>query len=147
MALNVEFFRAPVEKVFRVLADGWRYADWVVGARRVRSVDDGFPAVGSRLHHSVGVGPLSLRDDTEVVELEWPKRIVLHARARPSGTARVTLTLKEAAGGTVVQMQEHPVRGIAARLDSAVMDLTIWARNLRSLRRLRRIVENAPAPA
>lgn len=147
MAHNVEFFRAPIETVFRVLADGWRYADWVVGAQRVRAVDDGFPSVGTKIHHTAGVGPLKLKDNTEVVDLEWPKKLVFHARARPTGVARVTMTLQEAAGGTVVQMHEFPVRGLAAKLDSIALDLTIWARNVRSLRRLRRIVENVAAPA
>lgn len=146
MARTIEYFRAPIDTVFRVLADGWRYADWVVGAKRIRAVDEGFPSVGARIHHTLGVGPLKLRDDTEVVELDRPRRLVLHARARPTGVARVTMTLQEAAGGTVVTMEERPVRGLAARLDGALLDLAIWARNVRSLRRLRRIVEQT-APA
>ena len=30
---------APAEAVWAVLADGWLYASWVVGASRVREVD------------------------------------------------------------------------------------------------------------
>ncbi len=30
---------APAAAVWGVLADGWLYANWVVGASRVRSVD------------------------------------------------------------------------------------------------------------
>ena len=34
--------------IFAVLADGWSYAGWVVGAAHIRGVDDGWPAVGAR---------------------------------------------------------------------------------------------------
>lgn len=38
---------APAEAVWSVLADGWSYANWVVGAARVRDVDPGWPAQGT----------------------------------------------------------------------------------------------------
>ncbi len=38
---------APAEAVWSVLADGWSYANWVVGAARVRDVDPGWPAQGA----------------------------------------------------------------------------------------------------
>ncbi len=43
--------------VFSVLADGWLYSGWVVGASRIRAVDEQWPAVGSKIHHSVGSWP------------------------------------------------------------------------------------------
>ena len=39
---------APAEAVWAVLADGWQYATWVVGASRVRAVDAGWPRAGTR---------------------------------------------------------------------------------------------------
>ena len=53
------------EKVWEVLADGWLYPVWVVGASRMREVDDHWPAEGAKLHHSVGTWP-ALLDDTTV---------------------------------------------------------------------------------
>ncbi len=50
---------ATPEQVWSVLADGWLYALFVVGAARMRDVDEGWPAVGTKLHHSVGSGPCS----------------------------------------------------------------------------------------
>ena len=58
--------------VFAVLADGWLYPTWVVGASRMRDVDDRWPEPGSRLHHSVGAWPALLDDITE--SLEWQPR-------------------------------------------------------------------------
>ena len=61
---------APPAEVFATLADGWTYPLWVVGAAHMRAVDPAFPAVGSKLHHSVGLWPLLIEDTTEVVEME-----------------------------------------------------------------------------
>jgi hypothetical protein len=43
------------EQVFAVLRDSWTYPVWVVGASRMRDVDDGWPAPGTKLHHSFGI--------------------------------------------------------------------------------------------
>jgi hypothetical protein len=42
------------EDVFAVLADGWLFLVWVVGASLRRDVDDTWPAEGSELQHSFG---------------------------------------------------------------------------------------------
>ena len=39
-----------------MLSDGWSYATWVVGAARIRDVDDGWPTVGTKIHHPSGSG-------------------------------------------------------------------------------------------
>ena len=74
--------------VWAVLADGWLYALWVVGAARMREVDDSWPAVGARLHHSVGTWPMLVDDTTSVLEVEPGRRLKLRARAWPAGEAR-----------------------------------------------------------
>jgi len=38
-----------VDQVFDILADGWLYPVWVVGASHLRDVDTGWPQPGSRL--------------------------------------------------------------------------------------------------
>ena len=58
------------QRVWDVLADGWLYPLWVVGASRMREVDDSWPAVGAQLHHSVGVWPALLDDNTEVTDCD-----------------------------------------------------------------------------
>ena len=81
-------FNASAQDVFAVLADADRYGDWVVGSSAVRDADDGFPAVGTRFHHRVGVGPLKIDDHTEVLDVAPPLLLVLRANARPFGIAR-----------------------------------------------------------
>ncbi len=47
MAENTRLVHATPEQVWEVLCDGWVYPVWVVGASRMREVDDSWPAVGS----------------------------------------------------------------------------------------------------
>jgi uncharacterized protein YndB with AHSA1/START domain len=134
-------FRSPPEDVFAVLADGWRYADWVVGAKRVRAVDDSWPAPGSRFHHEVGIGPLTLKDPSKLLDLDPPRQVVLEVRAWPAGKARVTITISPRDGGSEVLMEEVPTGGPAATLDSWPLRRLTMVRNVESLKRLRRIVD------
>ena len=85
--------------VFAVLADGWLYSNWVVGTSHMRAVEANWPAAGSRLHHAAGVWPAVARDESVVEELEPNHRLVLTAKVRPFGEARVVIEL-EASGET-----------------------------------------------
>ena len=102
VSTNTRVMQATPEQVWEVLADGWLYPLWVVGASRMREVDDEWPAPGARLHHSVGTWPLLLDDETEVVESVPGTRLVLHAHAWPSGRATVTLRLNPLGAETEV---------------------------------------------
>ena len=86
--------------VWKALADADTYGDWVVGSKRIRSADAAWPAPGSRFHHTVGVGPLSIDDHTESLEAHPPTLLRMRAKARPFGTAQVTLELTPSDGGT-----------------------------------------------
>ena len=68
MATNTRAMRCTPDDVFRVLANGWHYPAWVVGASRMRDVDNSWPAPGTKLHHSFGIWPLVIDDTTEVLE-------------------------------------------------------------------------------
>lgn len=70
---------APASAVWATLADGWLYASWVVGASRVREVDSSWPGVGSRIHHSVGLWPALINDESVVVESVPNQRLHLTA--------------------------------------------------------------------
>ncbi len=139
---------APRSEVWAVLADGWVYPGWVVGASRMRAVAADYPAVGSALHHSVGSWPALLDDETRVVECEEGRRLVLEAKARPAGTAWVTLELSDAAGGsTDVEMREDVSGGPGLLMPKPVRQALIVKRNTETLLRLALLVERATAPA
>jgi uncharacterized protein YndB with AHSA1/START domain len=128
---------APLEKVWAVLADGWTYSSWVVGASHVRAVDQGWPGFGNRVHHTVGPWPLTLNDTTEVVGVEPGRFIELDARLWPAGAARVRLDLSRIdEGRTKVVMSEQVVRGPAKFLPKPVQAALLIPRNRESLSRL-----------
>jgi uncharacterized protein YndB with AHSA1/START domain len=125
------------ERVFDVLSDPRSYAYWVVGAHKIRDVDDGWPAPGTRLHHRVGVGPLKVDDNTEVVECVPPTRLVLQARTRPFGAFRISIGLEPwGDGGTRVTMDEGPGGPVSKLLHNRLVDLALDVRNILSLNRL-----------
>lgn len=128
-------------QVWSVLADGWLYPLFVVGASRMRDVDETWPAVGSRLHHSVGTWPLLIDDTTEVLEVEEDRRIVLKARGWPAGEARVEISLRPTADATVVTIVENATAGPGALVPKPVQDVQLHVRNKEALRRLAFVVE------
>ena len=144
MAVTETFIDAPPERVFSVLADYRAYAEWVVGSRRMRGADPGFPAAGTRFYHQVGAGPLHLNDHTKVEEVEPPRRLVLRARARPLGTAIVDLRLEPVESGTKVVMREDPGDPLSALVFMPLTHLLVRGRNVESLRRLKELAEHRP---
>ena len=141
MSRNVRVLRCPPEDVFRVLADGWVYPSWVVGASRMRSVDSGWPAVGARLHHSFGVWPALIDDDTVLEAWEPPHRAVMRAKGWPIGEARVAVQVKRRRGGCVVRIQEEPVAGPGRFVPRPLMDAMLHWRNAETLQRLAYLAE------
>lgn len=134
-AVSVTITASPAQ-VWSVLADGWSYAGWVVGASRIRRVDGPWPAVGSRVHHSVGSWPLLLDDETEVLECDPSRRLVLQARGRPFGEARVRLELEPKGDGCTVSILEDATDGPGRLIPKPLRQLAIVPRNRESLRRL-----------
>ena len=128
-------------RVFAVLRDGWTYPVWVVGASRMRSVDEGWPAPGTKLHHSFGVWPLLLNDTTEVLELDPGHRLVLEAGGWPIGNARVEITVETAADGCLVSMAEDVSDGPTRLVPQPVRVAGIDVRNRETLRRLALLAE------
>ena len=135
------FVEAPPERVFDVLSDTSSYGHWVVGSKHIRGEEGGWPAPGSRFHHTVGVGPLTVRDHTSVEESQRPRRLVLRAKFRPMGIARIALDLEPEGRGTRVRMREHPLGGPMARIWNRAADALVHARNVESLRRLKSLAE------
>jgi uncharacterized protein YndB with AHSA1/START domain len=146
-AINHVHIAAPPSAVFATLATTDRYADWVVGASDIRDADAGWPAPGTRFHHTQGIPHVGLKDTTEVLESEAPRRLVLEVRARPLIVARVTLDLLGDANGTRLTMTESPTGGWLARVDGRLLDRLIQLRNAEALRRLRRLCEGRSALA
>lgn len=141
MSTTSRTIAATPEQVWSVLADGWLYPLFVVGAARMRDVDETWPAVGARLHHSVGAWPLMIDDTTEVLEVEEDTRILMLARGWPAGQAHVEITLRPEGPSTVVTMVEQATGGPGALIPRPIQDVQLHARNLEALQRLAYVVE------
>ena len=141
MSTNVRAMNCSPEDVFAVLADGWLFPTWVVGASRMRDVDAAWPEVGSKLQHSFGVWPALINDETTVLEYDPPRRMVIQPKGWPIGEARVTLEVKRRPEGCVVRITEEAVEGPGAFVPKPVLDVPLFVRNIETLRRLAYIAE------
>ncbi|MFI5250782.1 MAG: SRPBCC family protein [Gemmatimonadales bacterium] len=136
MSVLIRRLDCTPEQVFAVLADAWVYPTWVVGASRLRAADPGWPRAGCKLHHSIGVWPLVLNDETRVDVWDAPRRMVLEAKTRPFGSERVIIEAKPRGSGCVVRMEEFVLSGPLKLIPTPLMDLALDIRNRETLRRL-----------
>lgn len=124
------------ERVFAVLADGWSYASWVVGASHIRDVDDGWPAAGTRIHHQVGPWPLHVKDVTWVHAVVPGRMLELHAKAWPLGEATVRLDLEPVDAVTRVTLTYELTAGPGRFVPRPVQSFLLGPRSVEMLSRL-----------
>ncbi|NQX12464.1 SRPBCC family protein [Microbacteriaceae bacterium VKM Ac-2855] len=141
MAVNTRVINASPEQIFAVLADGWLFPAWVVGASRMRAVDANWPHVGSHLQHSFGAWPLVLDDTTTSLQWNPPHRFVIRPKGWPLGEAEVTLEVKPHRRGTLVRMAEDAVQGPGTLVPKPAMWLLLRIRNHEALKRLGYLAE------
>ncbi len=141
MSTNVRVLRCSPEAVFRVLADGWLFPSWVVGASRMRDVDESWPQPGSQLHHSFGVWPVLIDDGTRAIEWNPPHRMMMRPKGWPLGEAQVTIDVKPRGAGCVVRLQEEAVAGPGRFIPTPVLDALLAWRNTETLHRLAYLAE------
>ncbi|GIM64663.1 polyketide cyclase [Planomonospora venezuelensis] len=141
MSTTTRTVSATPEQVWEVLSDGWLYPLFVVGASRMREVDDSWPGVGSRLHHSVGSWPVLIDDTTEVLEVDEGRRLLLKARGWPAGEAHVEISLRPDGDATVVTMVEDATSGPGVLVPKPLRDAQLHWRNVEALQRLAFVVE------
>lgn len=142
MSTTSRSIAATPAQVWSVLADGWVYPVFVVGASRMRDVDETWPAVGAKLHHSVGSWPALINDNTEVLEVEEERRLVLRVRAWPAGEGTVEFLLEPSGGRTKVTILEDAHKGPALLVPKPARDVQLHWRNTETLRRLAYLAEN-----
>ncbi|MDR6505184.1 SRPBCC family protein [Arthrobacter oryzae] len=136
MATVSKVFLTPPADVWKVIADGWLYSGWVVGASRIRDVDALWPAADAVLHHSVGAWPLLINDKTTVKASDPEKSIELIARGWPLGEAKVVVTLEPAETGCKVSIAEDAIKGPGLLIPKFIRDPLISVRNTETLNRL-----------
>ena len=141
MSSQARIVKAPPTAVWEILADGWLYPLWVVGASRIRDVDPSWPEPGSQIAHSVGAWPMLIDDTTEVTECRPGQLLALRARAWPAGEAAVEIRLSGSGSDTEVTIKEDAVTGPGVLVPKPVRDVTLNKRNAEALRRLAYLAE------
>jgi hypothetical protein len=136
MSTVSRLFNSPADVVWKVIADGWLYSGWVVGASRIRAVDAHWPEAGSRLHHSVGAWPMVINDSTRVAAVEPGRSLELVARGWPLGEAKVVITLEDLGTQCRVTIAEDAIRGPGKLVPKTLRDPLIDVRNRETLNRL-----------
>lgn len=142
MAHNELLVHAPVEAVFAVLCDARAYQDFVVGSKKVRRFDPAWPEPGSELHHTVGVGPLGLRDKTTSVSCGEPTDLVVRPHVRPFVVTETHFHLEPRGGATLLAVDEHAVAGPLRPVWPGPLDGMMSLRNRLVLRRIARLAED-----
>lgn len=144
-SVRTRTLQATPEVVWEILADGWLYPLWVVGASRMREVESQWPATGSRIHHSIGSWPVLVDDETEVLDCREGERLVLQARVRPWGEARIEVGLTpRGPDQTEVTLEEDVVEGLTSWVPFPLRHAMLAWRNAESLRRLAFLAERRP---
>jgi hypothetical protein len=138
---------ATRQQVWDVVADGWTYSQWVVGNTRMRAVDPGWPVPGSKIHHTVGVWPLLLNDETEVESSTPLELLILLAKGRPLGGARIVLRLFDIQDGCRIEMAEVPVGAPLNLVPRRLALAAAYPRNRECLARLAALAERRTRPA
>jgi uncharacterized protein YndB with AHSA1/START domain len=141
MSVNEINVDAPPQAVWDVLADPPSYEEWVVGNKAIRDYDRTWPAPGTEFHHTLGFGPVAVKDKTVALEAHPPRRLAMNVRALPVGHGIVTFELQESGSGTLVRMEEHAAGG-PMKLLWPVFDPLVRLRNAETLRRLKRLAES-----
>ncbi len=124
-----------------MLGDADQYQKWVVGTRETHESEGHWPEVGTTLRYAIGRGPLTVQGHTIVRVHEPPERLELEASAGRLGTARIAIRVTPWGEGTLITMDEHPLRGAVARLHTAPVDVALQLRHRLMLSRLRSVVE------
>lgn len=143
MATNRRTLSCAPEHVFAVLANGWLYPSWVVGASRMRDVAPSWPSVDAKLHHSFGVWPVLIDDTTSLLEWDPPRHAKLKARGWPAGSAHVVIDVVPDPIGCRVSIAEDAVEGPGLLLPKPIRDAAMLVRNRETLQRLAYLAEGA----
>lgn len=133
--------------VFDVVADPTTYPLWLVGSKAIDHVDAHWPDVGTKFHHRIGFGPLTVPGSSTVLEVEPPRRLRLGAGMGPFGEVDVDLSIHPCEAGSRVEIAETPRRGLARVVRQMVrpaVHLALWGRNAVSLSALQEVVETTP---
>ncbi|MEU5700717.1 SRPBCC family protein [Streptomyces aurantiacus] len=142
MAVRHRLIKKTPREVWAVMADGTRYADWVVGTSSSYPVRGQWPQVDSAIGYEVRLGSLCFTNETVVRACDEGHELELEAHAGPLGTARIAIELRPWGEYTLVVIDEHPLQGVGGFLHNMGVEALIQLRHRPMLKRLADVCEN-----
>jgi uncharacterized protein YndB with AHSA1/START domain len=142
VAVRHRLIQASPQDVWAVLADGERYAEWVVGTSEATPDRGNWPELGSTIRYEVNLGPVTLTNETVVRRCEKGSALELEAKAGKLGTARIAIELRPWGSDTLVIVDEHPLRGPGGMVHNTGLELLIHLRHRAMLARLAKLCES-----
>ena len=156
MAVRHRLIKVSPRTVWDVLADGSRYAEWVVGTSSSEPVRGQWPQVGSAIAYEIRVGPVRLGNETVVRYCEEGVELGLEGglglvdefanRAGVLGTARISVELRPWGPYCLVITDEHPLQGVGGKLHNVGVEAVLQLRHRTLLARLARLCEAEGTP-
>ncbi|MEW2547238.1 SRPBCC family protein [Streptomyces sp. NPDC047002] len=144
MALRHHYIDRGRDAVWAVLSDPCRFGEWVVGTASSAPAGGDWPETGSSLHYTVRLGTKEFQGTTVVRRHEPPGILELEAHAGPLGTARIAFDIRDWGDGTLLILDEHPLRGIGGRAHNGLVDRFVQLRHRHMLNRLGCAAEAEP---
>ncbi|MYW46317.1 SRPBCC family protein [Streptomyces sp. SID161] len=145
MAVRHRVIKADPAVVWEVLADGNRYAEWVVGTGDSRPRSGRWPRKDASLTYEIRLGPVRLNNQTVVRHCREGSLLELEIIAGLLGTARFSIELREWGEDCLVLVDEHPLRGAGAAVHNVGVEALIQLRHRSMLARLARCCEETAA--
>ncbi len=111
MQRQTRVIQSSPAQVWGILADGWLYPLWMVGATAARSLEGGWPASGATMRHQTGFWPFAFNERTEVIESREESRLSLRIIGPLLGEVHLTLDLTATGSATEVTLDRTLVSG------------------------------------
>ncbi|MGW1590276.1 SRPBCC family protein [Streptomyces sp. NPDC002386] len=142
MAVRHRLIKAAPDRVWAVLADGSRYAQWVVGTSESRPKDGEWPQESASISYQIRLGPFEVGNETVVRRCVEGSILELEAHAGPLGTARISIELRRWGEHCLVIVDEHPLQGAGGTLHNLGFEALIQLRHRAMLARLAKTCED-----
>ncbi|GAB1325862.1 SRPBCC family protein [Streptomyces sp. NPDC093260] len=141
MAVRHRLVRTSPEAVWAVLADGSRYAEWVVGTAESHPLRGQWPQLDSAIEYQVRLGPVRLTNQTIVRNCEEGSLLELEAQAGILGTGRIAIEVRPWGEHCLVIVDEHPLQGAGGVVHNMAVETLIQLRHRAMLARLAKVCE------
>ncbi|MEU1535078.1 SRPBCC family protein [Streptomyces fagopyri] len=145
MAVRHRVIKKRPKDVWAVLADGSRYAEWVVGTCASSPARGEWPSVHAAIEYQVAFGPFNLKNETVVRACVEGRALELEAKAGVLGTARIAIEVRPWGEYSLVVIDEHPLQGAGGLLHNMGVEALIQVRHRAMLARLADVCENSYA--